>query len=75
MAWSDADIVNALARAGAKGMTAAAVARSVSATVGTKQFSSAVTKLKARGEIRGPFRIGRFNLYFAFSSMFSTIPE
>jgi hypothetical protein len=64
MAWSDADIVNALARAGAKGMTAAAVARSVSATVGTKQFSSAVTKLKARGEIRGPFKIGRFNLYF-----------
>jgi hypothetical protein len=64
MAWSEEDIVGALARVGTKGLTAAALAKAISAPAANKQLSSAITKLKSRGAIRGPFRIGRFSLFF-----------
>ncbi len=68
MAWSEEDIVRTLARAGTKGLTAAALAEAISARATNKQFSSAITTLKSRGAIRGPFRMGRFNLFFEAKS-------
>jgi hypothetical protein len=68
MAWSEEDIVRALARVGTKGLTAAALAKAISAPAANKQLSSAITKLKSRGAIRGPFRIGRFSLFFEAKS-------
>jgi hypothetical protein len=67
MAWSDEDIVRALARVGTKGLTAAKLAEAISAPT-AKQLSSAITKLKSRGAIRGPFRLGRFSLFFEAKS-------
>jgi hypothetical protein len=63
MAWSEEDIVRALARVGTKGLTATALAKAISAST-PKQLSSAIAKLKSRGAIRGPFRMGRFSLFF-----------
>lgn len=68
MPWSEEDIVRALARVGTKGLTGAALAKAISATAVNKQFSSAITKLKSRGAIRGPFQIGRFSLFFEAKS-------
>ena len=68
MAWSEEDIVRALTRAGAKGLTTAALAKAISAPAANKQLSSAVTKLKSRGAVRGPFRMGRFSLFFEAKS-------
>jgi hypothetical protein len=68
MAWSEEDIVRALARVGTKGLTAAALAKAISAPASNKQLSSAITKLKSRGAIRGPFRIGRSSLFFEAKS-------
>jgi hypothetical protein len=68
MAWSEDDIVRALARAGAKGLTTAALAKAISAPAANKQLSSAITKLKSSGEIRGPLRMGRFSLFFEAKS-------
>jgi hypothetical protein len=68
MAWSEEDIVRALARVGTKGLTATALAKAVSAATPNKQLSSAITKLKSRGAIRGPFRMGRFSLFFEAKS-------
>jgi hypothetical protein len=68
MAWSEEDIVRALTRAGAKGLTTAALAKAISAPAANKQLSSAVTKLKSRGALRGPFRMGRFSLFFEAKS-------
>src|SRR5260370_32775716 len=68
MEWSEEDIVRALTRAGAKGLTAAALAKAISAPAANKQLSSAITKLKSRGAIRGPFRMGRFSLFFEAKS-------
>ncbi len=68
MAWSEEDIVRALARVGTKGLTAAALGKAISAPAANKQLSSAITKLKSRGAIRGPFRIGRFSLFFEAKS-------
>ena len=68
MAWSEEDIVRSLARAGTKGLPAAALAKAISAPAAKKQLSSAITKLKSRGAIRGPFRMGRFSLFFETKS-------
>jgi hypothetical protein len=68
MAWSEEDIVRALARVGTKGLTATALAKAISAPNANKQLSSAITKLKSRGAIRGPFRMGRFSLFFEAKS-------
>jgi hypothetical protein len=68
MVWTEEDIVRALARAGAKGLTAAALAKAISAPAANKQLSSAITQLKSRGAIRGPFRMGRSILFFEASS-------
>lgn len=68
MAWSEEDIVRALTRARAKGLTTAALAKAISAPVANKQLSSAVTKLKSRGAVRDPFRMGRFSLFFEAKS-------
>jgi hypothetical protein len=68
MAWSEDDIIRVLARAGAKGLTTAALAKAISAPAANKQLSSAITKLKSRGAIRGPFRMGRFSLFFEAKS-------
>ena len=64
MALSEEDMISALARAGTKGLTAAALAKAISAPAANKQISSAIANLKSRGAIRGPFRIGRFSLFF-----------
>src|SRR5260221_8678164 len=64
MAWSEADVVSALARAGTNGLSKANLAKRLSAAAGSMVLASALTRLKARGAIRGPFRIGRSNLYF-----------
>jgi hypothetical protein len=68
MAWSEEDIVRVLARAGTKGLTTTALAKTISAHAGNKQLSTAITKLKSRGAIRGPFRMGRFSLFFEAKS-------
>jgi hypothetical protein len=68
MAWTEEDIVRALARAGSKGLTVAALAKVISVPAGNKQLSSAITKLKSRGAIRGPFRMGRSSLFFEANS-------
>jgi len=68
MGWNEEDIVRALARVGTKGLTAAALSNAISAPTANKQLSSAITKLKSRGAIRGPFRIGRFSLFFEAKS-------
>ena len=68
MAWSEEDIVTALARVGTKGLTATALAKAVSASTPNKQLSSAITNLKSRGAIRGPIRMGRFSLFFEAKS-------
>jgi len=68
MAGSEEDIVRALARAGTKGLAAAALAKAISAPPASKQLSSAITKLKSHGAIRGPFRVGRFSLFFEAKS-------
>jgi hypothetical protein len=68
MAWSEEDIVRALARVGTKGLTAAALAKAISAPTASKQVSSAITKLRSRGAIRGPFRMGQFSLFFEAKS-------
>jgi hypothetical protein len=64
MAWSEADVVGALSKAGTKGLSKANLAKSLSASPGNRELASALTRLKARGAIRGPFRIGQSNLYF-----------
>jgi hypothetical protein len=68
MPWSEEDIVRALASVGTKGLTVTALAKAVSAATPDKQLSSAITKLKSRGAIRGPFRMGRFSLFFEAKS-------
>jgi hypothetical protein len=68
MAWTEEDIVKALASAGAKGLTAAALAKAISAPAANKQLSSAITKLKSRRAVRGPFRMGRVSLFFDANS-------
>src|SRR5208283_3149278 len=68
MAWSDEDILRALARVGAKGLTAAALAEVLSAPAPNKQLTAAITKLKSGGAIRGPFRVGRSSLFFESKS-------
>jgi len=68
MPWTEEDIVRALASAGAKGLTAAALAKAISAPAANKQLSSAITKLKSRGAVRGPFRMGRVSLFFDANS-------
>jgi hypothetical protein len=68
MAWSEEDIVRALARASTKGLTAAALAKAISAPAAKKQLASAITKLKSRGAIRGPFRMGRCSFFFETKS-------
>src|SRR5271154_5366393 len=68
MAWSEEDIVRALARVGTKGLTTAALAKAISASASNKQLSSAITKLKSCGAVRGPFRIGRSSLLFEAKS-------
>jgi hypothetical protein len=68
MAWSEEDVVKALAKAGAKGLTTKALAKVISTSPGDRQLSSAITKLKSRGAIRGPFRMGRFSLLFEAAS-------
>lgn len=68
MAWSEEDIVRELARAGTKGLTTTALAKAISAPPANKLFSSAISKLKSRGAIRGPFRMGRFSLFFEAKS-------
>jgi hypothetical protein len=67
MAWSEEDIVRELARAGRNGLTTTALATAISPPA-NKQLSSAISKLKSRGAIRGPFRIGRFSLFFEAKS-------
>ena len=62
MAGSEEDIVRALTRAGTKGLAAAALAKAISAPAANKQLSSAITKLKSRGAIRGPFPHGMVQL-------------
>lgn len=68
MSWSEADIVRALARAGTKGLTKTGLAKAMSVSPANKQFTSGIAKLKSRGEIRGPFRMGRCSLYFETGS-------
>ena len=68
MAWSEEEIVRALASAGTKGLTATTLAKAISAAAANKLLFSAITKLKSRGAIRGPFRIGRFNFFFETKS-------
>jgi hypothetical protein len=68
MAWNQEDIVRAFARAGSKGLTAAALAKAVSASAGNKKLSSAIIELKSSGVIRGPFRVRSSNLYFEKNS-------
>jgi chromosome segregation and condensation protein ScpB len=68
MAWSEEDLVRALATAGTKGLTAAALAKAISAPADSKQLSSAITRLKSRGAVRGPFRMGRLSLFFEAKS-------
>src|SRR5260370_25994542 len=68
MEWSEEDIVRALTRAGAKGLTAAALAKAISAPAANKQLSSAITKLKSVGAVRGPFRMGRISFFFEAKS-------
>jgi hypothetical protein len=67
MAWTEEDIVRVLAKAGTKGLTAAALAKAISASA-NRPLSSAITKLKSCGAIRGPFRMGRFSLFFEAKS-------
>jgi len=67
MAWTEEDIVRVLGRAGSKGLTAADLAKAISAPA-SKQLSSAITKLKSRGAIRGPFRVGRSSFFFEANS-------
>jgi hypothetical protein len=67
MAWNEEDIVRVLAKAGTKGLTTAALAKAISASA-NNQLSSAITELKSRGAIRGPFRMGRFSLFFEAKS-------
>jgi hypothetical protein len=64
MAWTDADIIRALAKAGTKGLSKSNIARSVSASRSSRKLTSALTTLKAGGAIRGPFRIGHSSIYF-----------
>jgi hypothetical protein len=64
MAWSQEDIVRVLARAGTKGLTVTALSKAISARAVSKQLSSVISELKSRGAIRGPFRLGRFSLYY-----------
>ena len=61
MAWTEEDIVRVLGRAGSKGLTTADLAKAISAPA-NKQLSSAITKLKSRGAIRGPFPHGMVQL-------------
>jgi hypothetical protein len=68
MAWSQENIVRVLARAGTKGLTITALAKAISAPAANKQLSSVISELKSRGAIRGPFRMGRFSLYFETKS-------
>ena len=68
MQCSEEDIIKALAKVGTKGLTVAALAKAISTPAANKQLSSAIKKLKSRGAIRGPFRLGRFNLYFEAKS-------
>jgi hypothetical protein len=68
MAWSEADVVGALARAGARGLSKADLAKHLSAAAGSTELAAALTRLKVRGAIRGPFRMGRFILYFEANS-------
>lgn len=63
MAWSEEDIVSALVKAGTKGLTTSALAKAISARA-DKPLTSAITRLKSGGAVRGPFRMGRFNLFF-----------
>lgn len=44
------------------------MAKAISTQAANKQLSSAITNLKSRGAIRGPFRIGRFSLFFEAKS-------
>ena len=64
MAWSEEDIVRVLARVGTKGLTITALAKTISAPAANRQLSAAITRLKSRGAIRGPFRMGRSSLFF-----------
>jgi hypothetical protein len=68
MAWNEEDIVRALARVGTEGLTGAALAKAISVPAANKQLSSAINKLKSRGAIRGPFRMGRFSVFFEAKS-------
>jgi hypothetical protein len=68
MAWSEEDIIRVLARAGTKGLTTTALAKAISAPAANKQLSSAINKLKSRGAIRGPFRMGRSSIFFEAQS-------
>jgi hypothetical protein len=68
MAWSEADVIGALAKAGTKGLSKANLAKNLSASPGSRELASALTRLKARGAIRGPFRMGRSSIYFEAKS-------
>jgi hypothetical protein len=59
----DSEIIKALARAGAKGLTKADLKKSLSADR-AKKIDSLLAQLRASGLIRGPFQIGRPKLYF-----------
>jgi hypothetical protein len=48
-------------------LTTADLAKAISAPA-NKQLSSAITKLKSRGAIRGPFRVGRSSFFFEANS-------
>jgi hypothetical protein len=64
MAWSEADVVGILAKAGAKGLTKGELAKSFSESPKSKKLTSVLTALKSRGAIRGPFHIGKLQRYF-----------
>jgi hypothetical protein len=68
MAWSQEDIVRVLVKAGTKGLTITALAKAMSVPAANKQLASVISELKSRGAIRGPFRVGRFSLYFETKS-------
>ena len=47
MAWSEEEIVRALASAGTKGLTATTLAKAIAAPAASKQLFSAITRLKS----------------------------
>ena len=69
MAWSEEDIVRGAGEGRRERLDHdCAWQRRFRHRPANKQLSSAITKLKSRGAIRGPFRMGRFSLFFEAKS-------